>query len=771
MAYKFNPLTGKLDYYEKAVGACGVSGVSGVNGACGVSGVSGVAGACGVSGVSGVAGGGINPLGAYNAVTNYAVGDSVDYQGSSYIMYVDGPAGTLPTDTDYWQVLANKGACGISGVSGVSGISGANGSNGACGISGVSGVSGISGADSTVAGPAGACGVSGVCGVAGTNGSNGACGVSGVKGDTGACGVSGTASTVAGPAGACGVSGVSGVSGTIGAGGACGISGVSGVAGSNGACGVSGVSGVSGTAGSNGACGISGVSGTTGACGISGVSGIEGAIAADVYSTFSTTTTSPPADQTMRYNNSTPANVTQIYIDETDSHGIDASTILGYFGAGDLIRVTQKSNHSLYHVFSIVSNTDIGDSRTLVVTFVGGNASLFSNSTPVALFFTEKGDTGACGVSGVSGVSGVAGACGVSGTAGTNGACGVSGISGVTGTNGACGISGTAGTNGACGVSGVSGVTGVPGSAGACGVSGVAGACGVSGTAGTAGACGVSGVSGVSGVTGVAGACGVSGRTGACGVSGTAGTAGACGVSGVSGVPGPGTSITPADDTADTSCFPLFANAGTGAGQAKTNANLTWDASGNILGATNIHATKVSTGSHNIVFDNAVALGTPASGTLTNCTFPSGMVVQVVNYQRQDETNVTTPYIPIDNTIPQITEGAEWLTLDITPKSSTNKLVVNVVVPLASGATPAYTAVALFKVGTSDALAVEALLPTANGFMTVPLNYWMTAGTTSTITFKVRIGVNNGITYIGMGTASYYGARLCSSITITEVIA
>lgn len=53
--------------------------------------------------------GGLVPRGAYAAGTDYAVGDSVDYLGSSYVMFVDAAAGTVPTDTTKWQVLANKG--------------------------------------------------------------------------------------------------------------------------------------------------------------------------------------------------------------------------------------------------------------------------------------------------------------------------------------------------------------------------------------------------------------------------------------------------------------------------------------------------------------------------------------------------------------------------------------------------------------------------------------------------------------------------------------
>ncbi len=59
--------------------------------------------------------GGFVPKGAYAAGTDYAVGDSVSYNGSSYVMYVDAAAGTLPTDTTKWQVVANIGATGATG--------------------------------------------------------------------------------------------------------------------------------------------------------------------------------------------------------------------------------------------------------------------------------------------------------------------------------------------------------------------------------------------------------------------------------------------------------------------------------------------------------------------------------------------------------------------------------------------------------------------------------------------------------------------------------
>lgn len=74
--------------------------------------------------------GGLVPRGAYSAATNYAVGDSVDYLGSSYVMFNDAAAGVAPTDTAYWQVVAAKGDTGATGATGATGVAGAAGAAG-----------------------------------------------------------------------------------------------------------------------------------------------------------------------------------------------------------------------------------------------------------------------------------------------------------------------------------------------------------------------------------------------------------------------------------------------------------------------------------------------------------------------------------------------------------------------------------------------------------------------------------------------------------------
>lgn len=95
--------------------------------------------------------GGATPRGNYDDSTDYDVGDIVSYtDGSSYIMYTDGPAGTLPTDSDYWSVIAQKGDTGATGATGSQGPPGNDGADGADGEDGADGTDGVDGTDGLI---------------------------------------------------------------------------------------------------------------------------------------------------------------------------------------------------------------------------------------------------------------------------------------------------------------------------------------------------------------------------------------------------------------------------------------------------------------------------------------------------------------------------------------------------------------------------------------------------------------------------------------------
>ena len=155
---------------------------------------------------------------------------------------------------------------------------------------------------------------------------------------------------------------------------------------------------------------------------------------------------------------------------------------------------------------------------------------------------------------------------------------------------------------------------------------------------------------------------------------------------------------------------------------------------------------------------------------LLNPKWTSGSVIQIVNTQTGATANGTT-VIPNDDTIPQNSEGDERMTLAITPKSSTSKLKIDVVFVGASSGTVDNKCVALFQDSTADALAaVRGNNSNANLTETISFSHYMTSGTTSATTFKVRAGgIANTLTFNGAASARLLGGVCASSITITEI--
>lgn len=71
----------------------------------------------------------ITPKGEFNEATTYQKLDVVSYQGSSYICLQE-TTGNLPTNTEYWQLIAQKGTDGVDGKDGTNGIDGKDGQDG-----------------------------------------------------------------------------------------------------------------------------------------------------------------------------------------------------------------------------------------------------------------------------------------------------------------------------------------------------------------------------------------------------------------------------------------------------------------------------------------------------------------------------------------------------------------------------------------------------------------------------------------------------------------
>ncbi len=168
-----------------------------------------------------------------------------------------------------------------------------------------------------------------------------------------------------------------------------------------------------------------------------------------------------------------------------------------------------------------------------------------------------------------------------------------------------------------------------------------------------------------------------------------------------------------------------------------------------------------------MVSDDAEVLATQQS---IKAFFDARGVNQIVNNQTGAVATTTTS-IPNDDSIPQNTEGGEFMTLAITPASATSKLKIDVVLHCTAAVGTKEITVALFQDSTVNALAAmsngEDL---ANRGRSVTFTHYMTSGTTSSTTFKVRAGMNDTteLTFNGIGGNRRMGGVMASSITITE---
>ena len=163
-----------------------------------------------------------------------------------------------------------------------------------------------------------------------------------------------------------------------------------------------------------------------------------------------------------------------------------------------------------------------------------------------------------------------------------------------------------------------------------------------------------------------------------------------------------------------------------------------------------------------------------ASGTIKNVNgiLPaSGKLIQMVSVIDGAVATGTTT-VPYDDTIPQNTEGNQFMSLAITPTSATNNLIIIVSAMFAKSTSGIRTIMALFQDTTADALAVSTGQPFQDDTLCqAVLAHTMVAGTISATTFKARIGGASAgtITFNGVTGARQYGGKLGSSIIIMEV--
>lgn len=153
-----------------------------------------------------------------------------------------------------------------------------------------------------------------------------------------------------------------------------------------------------------------------------------------------------------------------------------------------------------------------------------------------------------------------------------------------------------------------------------------------------------------------------------------------------------------------------------------------------------------------------------------------GEVVQVAENFDPAVATGTTDMI-FDDSIPQNTEGDEYIDQAITPTSAANKLVIEHEGEYAHSGTATSLGMAIFQDSTADALAATyvARAGSVNARSIGRISYAMRAGTTSTTTFKIRAGEGSGVggtvTFNGSNGAREFGGVMASFLRVTEVMA
>jgi hypothetical protein len=160
-----------------------------------------------------------------------------------------------------------------------------------------------------------------------------------------------------------------------------------------------------------------------------------------------------------------------------------------------------------------------------------------------------------------------------------------------------------------------------------------------------------------------------------------------------------------------------------------------------------------------------------SNGTTWQSTVPASPAQNFVQqvYAEYSAHSSTTTVIPLDDTIPQNTEGAEFMSVSITPTSLSNYLLINVTgMLLGSGSQNVVGAI--FRDSIADAIAAGFFYITSAGDgLMFTLFVRIAVPSTSAMTFKFRAGPGSGTLYFNGYTGRLLGAIPKSTITVTEV--
>jgi hypothetical protein len=131
--------------------------------------------------------------------------------------------------------------------------------------------------------------------------------------------------------------------------------------------------------------------------------------------------------------------------------------------------------------------------------------------------------------------------------------------------------------------------------------------------------------------------------------------------------------------------------------------------------------------------------------------------------------------MPLDDSIPQNTEGFQVMTQAITPTSAANVLDIFSNISAATNVGSNVVIIALFKDSVASALAAayQHVGSSVPNRMTLPIAHRMLAGATTAMTFKTRIGGHAGNTILNGSTTGTreFGGVMSSFLKVEELMA
>lgn len=158
-----------------------------------------------------------------------------------------------------------------------------------------------------------------------------------------------------------------------------------------------------------------------------------------------------------------------------------------------------------------------------------------------------------------------------------------------------------------------------------------------------------------------------------------------------------------------------------------------------------------------------------------NATTPkTGAVLQRIRYTDGAVATGTTQ-MPFDDTIPQSSEGDQYMAQAITPQAAANLLCIDSVSTYASSNTTTAMNIALFQDSVANALAAMQVgrNGAASNVCAGQVDHQMVANTVSATTFKIRAGTNvaGTTTFNGSASTRTFGGVMASYLQVEEIMA